>query len=260
MVRPGGTDVVRTYTLAPPQQTNDSTGSEYVEEAPCISQIAGLLAEPKRTAMLWALMDGSAKSSEELATLTGLSSASANAHLARLTGGGLLRSEAQRGKRLFRVAAADVCAAIDALANTTMASAARSTPGALPPILVAPPLLRRARLCHGHLGGELGAGLYQRMLTAGWIERHEQRTEVTVKGAQRLAALGIFTQALASPLACDCFDWSQQQPHLGGALGAGLMQLFLQANWISVINESRALLVNDVGFAQIMLIAAPERS
>ncbi|MDN5400951.1 MAG: transcriptional regulator, partial [Pseudomonas sp.] len=28
--------------------------------APCISQIASLLAEPKRTAMLWALMDGSA--------------------------------------------------------------------------------------------------------------------------------------------------------------------------------------------------------
>ena len=34
--------------------------------APCISQIASLLAEPKRTAMLWALMDGSAKSSDEL--------------------------------------------------------------------------------------------------------------------------------------------------------------------------------------------------
>ena len=40
-----------------------------MEQAPCISQIASLLAEPKRTAMLWALMDGSAKSSHELATL-----------------------------------------------------------------------------------------------------------------------------------------------------------------------------------------------
>ena len=89
-----------------------------MEEAPCISQIASLLAEPKRTAMLWALKDGSAKSSQELATLTGLSPASANAHLARLTGGGLLRVEARRGKRLFRVAAADVSTAIDALANS----------------------------------------------------------------------------------------------------------------------------------------------
>ncbi|WP_286799481.1 ArsR/SmtB family transcription factor, partial [Pseudomonas sp. UBA4034] len=70
-----------------------------MEAAPCISQIAGLLAEPKRIAMLWALMDGSAKSSEELARLAGLTPASANAHLARLIGSGLLRAEARRGWR-----------------------------------------------------------------------------------------------------------------------------------------------------------------
>ncbi|NVZ67557.1 ArsR/SmtB family transcription factor [Pseudomonas costantinii] len=231
-----------------------------MEEAPCISQIASLLAEPKRTAMLWALMDGSAKSSEELATLAGLSPASANAHLARLTGGGLLRIESLRGKRLFRVAADDVSSAIDALASTTLASAARSTPNAPPLALVAPSPLRHARLCRGHLGGELAAGLYQRMLEAGWIERHELRTDVTVKGARHLAGLGIFTQALASPVACDCFDWSQQQAHLGGALGAGLLQLFLQSNWVSLINESRALLVTDSGVSEINRLAAPERS
>ena len=228
-----------------------------MEEAPCISQIASLLAEPKRTAMLWALMDGSAKSPIELATLTGLSPTSANAHLARLTAGGLLRVEARRGKRLFRVAAPDVSAAIDALGRTTMACAARSAPDALPPALVAPSLLRHARLCHGHLGGELGAQLYQHLLDARWIERHEQRTDVTVKGAQHLADLGIFTQALASPLVCNCFDWSQQQPHLGGALGAGLLQLFLQSNWISVINESQALKVHDIGLREIARLTMP---
>lgn len=152
-----------------------------MEAAPCISQIASLLAEPKRTAMLWALMDGSAKSPIELTTLAGLSATSAHAHLARLTAGGLLRVEARRGKRLFRVAAPDVSAAIDALARTTMACAARSAPDALPPTLLAPPSLRHARLCHGHLGGELGAQLYQHLLEAGWIERYEQRTDVTVK-------------------------------------------------------------------------------
>lgn len=222
-----------------------------MEEAPCISRIASLLAEPKRTAMLWALMDGSAKSPVELATLTGLSPTSANAHLARLTAGGLLRVEARRGKRLFRVAAPDVSAAIDALGRTTMACAARSTPYTLPQPLAAPPLLRHARLCHGHLGGELAGQLYQQLLDARWIERNEQRTDVTVKGAQRLAGLGIFTQALASPLVCNCVDWSQQQPHLGGALGAGLLQLFLQSNWISVTNESQALKVHDIGLREI---------
>lgn len=227
-----------------------------MEEAPCISQIASLLAEPKRTAMLWSLMDGSAKSSKELAALTGLPSASANAHLARLTSSGLLRTEARYGKRLFRLADGDVSAAIHALASTTLASATRSAPGVSTQVLAAPPSLRRARLCHGHLGGELAAQLYERMMAARWIERHEQRLAVTFKGAQQMAGLGIFNQALAMPLLCDCFDWSQQQPHLGGALGAGLFQLFLQSNWISLVNESQAVVVNDVGLEEIARLAA----
>ncbi len=230
-----------------------------MEEAPCISQIASLLADPKRTAMLWALMDGSARTSEDLAKLTGLTPASANAHLARLTGSGLLRTEGRRGQRLFRVAAPDVSAAIDALASTTVASAVRSAPDVSRSPLAAPLSLRRARLCHGHLGGELAAGLYERMLAARWIERYEHRTEVTLKGAQQLASLGIFTQALATPLVCDCFDWSQQYPHLGGALGAGLLQLFLQSNWISQVNDSRALVVHDIGQLEISRLAAPEQ-
>lgn len=231
-----------------------------MEEAPCISHIASLLADPKRAAMLWALMDGSAKSSSELARSVGLTAASANAHLGRLIGSGLLRVEVGRGKRLFRVAAPDVSAAIDALASTTVASAARSAPEVALPALAAPLSLRRARLCRGHLGGELAAQLYQQMLEARWIERFERRTEVTPKGAQHLAHLGIFTQALATPLVCDCCDWSQQHPHLGGALGAGLLQLFLQSNWISVARDSQALTVSDVGLMEISRLATSEQS
>ncbi len=228
-----------------------------MEEAPCISQIARLLAEPKRAAMLWSLMDSSPKSAEELATAVGLSTASTHAHLARLTNAGLLRFETRAGLRRFRMAAPDVQAAIDALACTALACAARRAPRASTPLLISPPALRQARLCHGHLGGELGAGLYQQLMAAGWIERHEPRIEVTPKGAQQLATLGIFTQALAAPLVCDCFDWTLQQPHLGGALGAGLLQLFLQSNWLSAGNDARALVVSAIGRQHIPRLAVP---
>ncbi len=231
-----------------------------MQQAPCISQIASLLADPKRTAMIWALMDGSAKPSEELAMLAGLSASSANAHLARLAAGGLLRIEARGRKRFFRMAAADVSAAVDALASTTMASVARSAPSRSVTALLVPESLRQARLCHDHLGGEMAATLYQRMVLAKWIERYEQRIHVTPLGASRLAEHGIFTQALAQPsystIACDCFDWSEQQPHLGGALGAGLLQLFMQSRWLRVINESRALQVTETGRLEIARMAA----
>ncbi|NVZ77371.1 helix-turn-helix transcriptional regulator, partial [Pseudomonas gingeri] len=79
-----------------------------MEYAPCISQIAALLADPKRSAMMWALLDGSARSADELALLAGLSLSSASAHLARLSGGGLLRLEARGRKRFFRLAAPEI--------------------------------------------------------------------------------------------------------------------------------------------------------
>ncbi|WP_339531732.1 helix-turn-helix transcriptional regulator [Pseudomonas mucidolens] len=234
-----------------------------MEQAPCISQIATLLADPKRIAMMWPLMDGSAKPAEELATLAGLSPSSANAHLARLATGGLLRVEVRGRKRLFRVAAPDVSAAVEALASTTAASAARSAPSLPVEALAAPASMRQARLCHGHLAGELAVALYQRMRLARWIDCHEQRINVTPLGARNLASHGIYTQALAqyckTSITCDCFDWSEQQPHLGGALGAGLLQLFMQSGWLQVINESRALQITETGRVEIARLAlSPE--
>ena len=174
-----------------------------MEHAPCISQIATLLADPKRSAMMWALMDGTARQTEELALLAGLSPSSASAHLGRLSAGGLLRVEIRGRKRFFRLAAPEVGAAIEALASATLASTPREVPDVFKrpnPIAkpqTAPSSLLRARLCDDHLGGTLAADLYQRLLDAGWIEQIDQRVMITHKGSTQLATRGVFIQALA---------------------------------------------------------------
>jgi DNA-binding transcriptional ArsR family regulator len=239
---------------------NDSTGSEYMEHAPCISQIATLLADPKRSAMMWALIDGSARATEELALLAGLSPSSASAHLGRLSAGGLLRVENRGRKRFFRLAAPEVGAAIEALASATFASAPQNIPDVFKrnsslakPRAVRSPLLS-ARLCDDHLGGTLSADLYQRLLEAGWIEQIDQRVTVTLKGATGLAARGVFIQALAhhnGRVACACPDWSERRPHMGGSLGAALLQLFMQSGWLSLPNDSRTLQVTAAGQREI---------
>jgi DNA-binding transcriptional ArsR family regulator len=234
-----------------------------MEYAPCISQIATLLADPKRSAMMWALMDGTARQSEELALLAGLSPSSASAHLARLSAGGLLKVEARGRKRFFRLAAPEVGAAVEALASASIASAPLAAPNVFKrsifPAKSQTPAsssssLRKARICHDHLGGEIAADLYQRLLDAGWIEQSHQRIVVTQKGASQLATRGIFIQALAqrdTPMACSCPDWSERRPHLGGALGAGLLQLFMQSGWLNLPGESRALQITAAGQHEI---------
>ena len=231
-----------------------------MEHAPCISQIATLLADPKRSAMMWALMDGSARQAEELALLAKLSPSSASAHLGRLSAGGLLKVETRGRKRFFRLAAPEVGAAIEALASATIASTPQQIPAvfkrAIPRVAphAAPSSLLCARLCDDHLGGTLAADLYQRLLEAGWIEQFEHRVSITHKGATQLATRGVYVQALAhsaNSAACACPDWSERRPHMGGTLGAALLQLFMQSGWLSLPVDSRALHVTATGQREI---------
>jgi DNA-binding transcriptional ArsR family regulator len=226
-----------------------------------ISQIAGLLADPKRSAMLWALIDGVARPSDELADLAGLTPSSACAHLARLSASGLLKLEPRGRKRYFRLAGPEVGAAVEALAsvqvNTREVDAIREDVGI-------PLSMRRARLCGDHLGGELAVDLYQRLFDAGWLEGIEQHIDVTQEGRIQFARYGIFIESLAphqnksfSSCRC-CSEWSDHRPHLGGALGSSLLKLFIQSGWIRESETSRRLQISTVGLHRINRIAQPQ--
>ena len=141
--------------------------------ASSISQIASLMADPKRSAMLWALIDGTPRLANELAVMTGLTSSSACAHLSLLSSAGLLRHEARGRKRYFRLATPQVGAAVEALASVQLESA------------------RGERRCTEwndqgpHLGGVLGQALFRLFLQSGWMREAEDSR------ALHISALGI---------------------------------------------------------------------
>ena len=226
-----------------------------MEPVPCISQIATLLADPKRSAMLWALIDGTARGADELASLAGVSTSSAGAHLARLSAGGLLTLEARGRKRFFRLAKPEVGAAVEALASVSVVKAEpRLVRGRCGQPSGTLPGLHQARLCQDHLGGVVAADLFQRMVQNHWLEHYEQRLEVTTAGSSQLAKWGIYTQALANherQAMQACCDWSTERPHLGGALGASLMKLFLQSGWMTLNEDTRQLQVTALGEREI---------
>lgn len=228
-----------------------------MEHTPCISQIAALLADPKRSAMMWAMLDGSSRSADELGLMIGLSTSSAGAHLARLAAGGLLRQEARGRKRFFRMAAPEVGAAVQALASASMISAEVISRSVAQPLPILP--ITRASVCSDHLGGEIATDLYQRMLGAGWIEQSDKRLEVTAVGMSRFAERGIYISALAHrqrETVCACADRDECTPHLGGALGAGLLQLFMQLGWLRTTEEASTLQVSSNGQREISRIAS----
>jgi len=44
-----------------------------------------------------------------------------------------------------------------------------------------------------------------------------------------------------------CLDWSERRSHLGGAVGAALLDLALGRKWVARQRESRALTVTALG-------------
>lgn len=222
-----------------------------------ISQIASLIADPKRSAMLWALIDGIPRAADELAVMTGLSTSSACAHLSLLSSAGLLRPEARGRKRYFRLATPEVGAAVEALASVPLGSRAAARPTTT---LQVPLSMRKARLCGDHLGGEVAAALLERLLSAGWLEGSEQQLAVSQQGKALLEAMGVFIDALAAGgrrgcAICHCSEWSDQGPHLGGSLGQALLKLFVQSGWIREQEGSRAMQLTSPGLRQINAIA-----
>jgi len=221
-----------------------------------ISQIAGLMADPKRSAMLWALIDGTPRPTDELAMMAGLSSSSACAHLSLLSSAGLLRLEARGRKRYFRLATPQVGVAVEALASVQLASAK----GRRTEVLQLPMSMRRARRCGDHLGGELAGELYHRLVVAGWLEGNERELMVSEEGRTQLAAIGVYIDALATGqqrgcVICHCNEWSDQGPHMGGSLGQALLKLFLQSGWIREPEGTRILQISAEGVQQINRIA-----
>lgn len=229
-----------------------------MEYAPSISQMAGLLADPGRAAMLWALMDGSARPAGELAVIAGLSASSTSGHLARLSEGGLLAVQTRGRNRYYRLATPEIGVAIEALASASLASQPPRV-RAVPASRTAPAALRQARTCYDHLAGELAVALFERMSHANWIVVAGTAVDLTESGTQGMAQLGVdldVARRKRRQFACTCPDWSERKPHLGGALGAALLESLMARKWIEHTSTSRALRVTPRGQREILRIAA----
>ncbi len=211
-----------------------------------LADVAALVGEPTRAAILLALLDGRPLPAGALALEAKLSPAATSLHLSKLTRGGLLSVQPQGRRRYYRLANDDVAHAPEALG-------AIATPHcptrALSPDRAA---FRAARTCYDHLAGELSVTLAQRLERDGMVRCADARAyEVTDGGVLWLAdEMGIDVAALATGrrmLARRCIDGTERRPHLGGALGAAMLERMLSMRWVAKVLGSRALRITSRG-------------
>jgi hypothetical protein len=109
--------------------------------------------------------------------------------------------------------------------------------------------MRYARTCYDHMAGELAVSVYERMLGHGLLTLHGDTLEATADGVSHFAAWGIDIAARKSRrrFACTCLDWSERRPHLGGALGAALLDSWRTQGWIETTARPRILRITPAG-------------
>ena len=216
------------------------------EEA-TIARIANAIGEPARTRMLFCLLDGHARTSTELAIVADVSPSTTSVHLQRLMTEGLIDVCPQGKHRYYRLAGKPVARALESLSLLAGSSSKKFVPNT-------PSALRFARTCYDHIAGKLGVSLHDRFIHLGWLKEGatngKRKYEITLTGNKEFEALGIDLEAVRSlrrQFAYPCLDWSERQPHIGGSLGAALLDTALKRKWVERDLNSRALEITNYG-------------
>lgn len=220
-----------------------------MDELPDIARIAYLLADHARARIVWTLIDGTTRPAGELAYAANISAQSASAHLAKLVRGGLLHAEAQGRHRYFRLASADVASMIEGMASLAAGTRPRRPrPRAAP--ANEPPQFLYARTCYGHLAGQVAVKSLEGMLKRKWLTSRGRDFTVGAAGEKELEALGVDLALAHQPrriFARACIDLTQRRPHLGGALGEALLDVYVGRGWVKRHRRSRLVSITPQG-------------
>jgi DNA-binding transcriptional ArsR family regulator len=216
------------------------------------SNIAALLGDAGRSAMLIALMDGRALPAGQLAMIANVAPQTASSHLTKLLDGQLLAVEQQGRHRYYRLANSDVAHAIEALlAIAPRANGAdRKSTGGTPDGALA-----YARTCYSHLAGRLAVDIADALQHRGLLAQDVgNQFALTRRGRAWFAQLGIeiTEQQLKDPrFARRCLDWTERRHHIAGHLGVAMLTRFRELRWIAPMRHTRAVRVTLEGERQL---------
>jgi DNA-binding transcriptional ArsR family regulator len=210
-----------------------------------LASVGALIGNRARSSMLDLLLDGDAHPASELANQARVAPSTASGHLRALVEGGLAtvhRSGRERRYRISDVRVAGALEALGAIAGPAPISSLRgSTVGSQ---------LALGRTCYDHLAGRLGVSVTEALITRGALRIRDGVHTLTEAGEAFLVSLGTDVEAARKsrrPFILACPDWTERRPHLSGAAGKALRDLFFESRWVRRRSGTRAVSVTGEG-------------
>lgn len=208
------------------------------------SKIATLIGEKGRSLMLWSLLDGKAYTATELSAFANISRQSVSNHLSKLIEANLVIAEKQGRHRYFRLANEKVAQVIESMASLIPNQKIEIKKSA------ETQKLAFARTCYDHLAGRISIELAKSLLGKKIIVMRGTDFEVTDFGRIWFEELGIDIVTLKNKkrsFAHKCMDWTERKHHIAGALGAAILEKFLENDWIRKKTNTRGIVVTTLG-------------
>jgi DNA-binding transcriptional ArsR family regulator len=204
-----------------------------------LAELAGVIADPSRAAMLDVLLDGEAHAIGTLGRRVGISAATASSHLRKLVDARLVAVAHVGRERRVRLASADVAQVLEQLTVLASSRTRRAE-------------LRFARTCYDHLAGVLAIVVVDALVDRGWLARTSDNLEPAPPLFAWLADHGHPVDIRGRrPLSRACIDWTERVPHVAGRIGAALANVLVAERWVVRVRASRALRVTDRGRAAL---------
>ena len=213
-----------------------------MDVSPHLLALTQALADPLRLAVLHHLMGGAATVSE-LMTVAGVEQSRLSNHLAMLRERDLVRTTRQGRHVIYELHDPAVARLVEALGQI----------GGAPLRAVKSAPIARARTCYDHLAGRAGVAVFRALVTDGALKAPKIVPGPVELGAQAprvFDKLGVdvdVVRHVRRHFATACLDWTERQPHLGGALGAAVWGELAGRGWIARRPGTRAVAVTTAG-------------
>lgn len=209
-------------------------------------EVAALIGDPTRAAVMWTLLDGKAFTATELSIAADTTPQNMSMHLSKLLHAGLLSVENQGRHRYYKFSRPDIAYAIEAMANLIPGVDKKK----LPQTGNNNTAIRHCRTCYDHLAGKTGVAITDSLLRQKIILIKENDFMLSPKGKIWFSSIGIQVDDLQTgrrPLLRRCLDWSERRPHMAGTLGALLLDKMLEDDWIRRTRNSRVIVITARG-------------
>lgn len=203
-----------------------------------------------RVIIITELMNGRALSASWLANRLNLSPQATRFHLKKLEDVELIKHRTCGKHRYYEIKNQDTAMFIE------------STFKVIPPkdCLFLPNVktnekFKEARTCYKHLAGSWSVALTQSFINNGFIDIQNNFFEVTENGKDFFNEHKLLVNVLNTAFVGKrCIDFSEHRDHIGGPLGASLLQSMLQQEWFKQNDNNRELTITPKGRKKLKYI------